>query len=171
MSNHPPDLDLLRELTRARNHYEERFGWPVTIEVDPGRLVMLAGDRVDAVVMPENLGARVLAKLRMALLAGPVLADTTRQWWMFLTQPKSGVPKEAGELRCVEVHLVPSGSRVVVPREIGETNGWPWIERPRPLHQLPPWPCVIATTRGTCIQSAGPARIPAPRLPDLMPVR
>ncbi|MBP2325801.1 hypothetical protein JOF56_006186 [Kibdelosporangium banguiense] len=156
-------LDLLRELTRARTRYEERFGWPVTIEVDPGRLVMRVGDAVDAVVMPRLLGRLVLTDLRIALLAGPVLADTTGQWWMFLTRPaEPDAPKHRTELRCLEVHLVPAGSRVVVPREFDAKNGCPWIEQPRSLPHLPPWPAVIATVRRA-------AAIPAPRSAEPAP--
>lgn len=160
-------LDLLRELTCARTRYEERFGWPVTIEVDPGRLVMRVGDAVDAVVMPCLLGRLVLADLRIALLAGPVLADTTGQWWMFLTQPaQRDAPKHRTELRCLEVHLVPTGSRVVVPREFDAKNGCPWIEQPRILPQLPPWPAVIATVRRA---GAAGAAIPAQRRAEPVP--
>ncbi|TCO53674.1 hypothetical protein EV192_110263 [Actinocrispum wychmicini] len=163
-----PDLDLLRELAAARTYYEERFGWPVTIEVNTERLVIPLGQRLDAVVMPEALGSRVLTELRICLLAGPVLADTGGDWWMFLTGPKGTAPKDVADLRCVEVHLPAAGTLVVIPREIGETNGWPWIERPRPLHLLPPWPAVLATTRRTCARIP---RIPAPRIPDLIRTR
>jgi hypothetical protein len=163
------ELDLLRELTGARTGYEERFGWPVTVEVDPGRLVMRVGEVIDAVVMPCPLGRLVLADLRIALLAGPVLADATGQWWMFLTRPADpSSPRPCAELRCLEVHLVPAGSRVVVPREFGGKNGRPWIEQPRRLPQLPPWPAVIATARR--VGAAG-AAIPARRMAELIPVR
>ncbi|MEV4320029.1 hypothetical protein [Actinocrispum sp. NPDC049592] len=166
-----PDLDLLRELSEARTYYEERFGWPVTIEVDPGRLVMRLGERLDAVVMPEPLGRGVLTDLRITLLAGPVLADTAGQWWLFLTQPSANcrpAPKDyaddgASRLRCLEVHPLPAGSRVVVPREIDETKELPWIERPRALHRLPPWRAVIATARRIGAQSPPAAAIPAQR--------
>jgi hypothetical protein len=162
-------LDLLRELTGARTRYEERFGWPVTVEVDPGRLVMRVGDALDAVVMPGPLGRHVLADLRIALLAGPVLADATGQWWMFLTRPADrSAPKHRTELRCLEVYLVPAGSRVVIPREFDAKNGCPWIEQPRRLPQLPPWPAVIATARRA---GAAGAAIPAQRTAELVPVR
>jgi hypothetical protein len=162
-------LDLLRELTGARTRYEERFGWPVTVEVDPGRLVMRVGELLDAVVMPRPLGHIVLADLRIAMLAGPVLADATGQWWLFLTRPADrSAPKHRTELRCLEVYLVPAGSRVVVPREFDGKNGCPWIEQPRGLPRLPPWPAVIATARR--LGAAG-AAIPAQRTAELTPVR
>jgi hypothetical protein len=147
MSPRTPDVELLRALSAARTWYEERFGWPVTVEVATARLVMELGERVDAVAMSKPLGLRVLAELRIAMLAGPVLADATARWWMFLTQPAAGIGWPAKQLRGLDVHPVPRGSRVVVPSEISETLRWPWIERPCALHRLPPWPAVIATAR------------------------
>ncbi|RSM90487.1 hypothetical protein DMH04_03200 [Kibdelosporangium aridum] len=153
-------LQLLRTLADARTRYEERFGWPVTIEVQPGRLVMRLGEVADAVVMPQRLGHAVLADLRIAMLAGPVLADGGGKWWMFLTQPAChAAPKREHQLRCIEVHPVPCGARVVVPCEFDAKNGCPWIERPRALPQLPPWSAVIATARRN-------ASIPPQRTPE-----
>ncbi|ALG09051.1 hypothetical protein [Kibdelosporangium phytohabitans] len=152
-------LELLRALAGARTGYEERFGWPVTIEVRRGRLVMRLGDAAGALVLPRRLGGAVLAELRIALLAGPVLADTTGQWWMFLTRPPCGAARHDDELRQLDVHPVPDGASVVVPCEFDGKIGCPWIERPRSLAQLPPWSAVVATARRL-------ARIPARREPE-----
>lgn len=142
------NLELMRALAGARTGYEERFGWPVSIEVRHARLVMRLGCVADAVVMPRGLGARVLTELRIALLAGPVLADTTGRWWMFLTRPAHAVtPWAHDELRRAGVHPAPGGSSVVVPSEFERKSRCPWIEPPRPLAQLPPWPAVIGTAR------------------------
>jgi hypothetical protein len=154
MSPSTPDVELLRELAAARTWYEERFGWQVTVEVAGARLVMELGDRMDAVAMSKPLGRRVLTELRITMLAGPVLADATARWWMFLTQPAAGIGWSVKQLRGLDVHPVPRGSRVVVPSEISETPQWPWIERPRALHRLPPWAAVIATVRRTTAQPA-----------------
>ncbi|MCE7003546.1 hypothetical protein LWC34_12005 [Kibdelosporangium philippinense] len=143
-STRNPTLERLRSLSDARTCYEERFGWPVTIEVRPGRLVMRLGEVADAVVMPHRLGREVLADLRIAMLAGPVLADSDGQWWMFLTRPAChGAPKHEDVLRRIEVHPVPSGARVVVPCEFDAKNGCPWIERPRSL----PHPATVVRGR------------------------
>jgi hypothetical protein len=115
---------------------------------------MELGERVDAVAMSKRLGGRVLAELRIAMLAGPVLADATARWWIFLTRPAGGIGWSAKQLGDLDIHAVPRGSRVIVPSEISETPQWPWIERPRALHLLPPWAAVIATARRT---SARPA--------------
>ncbi|ONI91339.1 hypothetical protein ALI144C_01255 [Actinosynnema sp. ALI-1.44] len=158
-------LELLRSLTDARTRYEERFGWPVTVEVRRGRLVMRLGDVADALVMPRRLGVPVLAELRIALLAGPVLADTTGQWWVFLTRPSGGAAaRHDGELRLLDMHPVPGGTSVVVPREFDGKSGCPWIEPPRALTRLPPWPAVVATARRL-------VAIPARREPEQAGVR
>lgn len=154
MTSSTPDVEILRALAAARTWYEERFGWPVTVEVAAARLVMKVGDSLDAVAMSEPLGQRVLAELRIAMLAGPVLADATARWWMFLTQPAGGIGWSVKQLRGLDIHPVPRGSRVVVPSDISEPPPRPWIERPRALHRLPPWAAVIATVRRTNAQPA-----------------
>jgi hypothetical protein len=154
MTSSTPDVEILRGLAAARTWYEERFGWPVSVEVTAARLVMKVGDSLDAVAMSKPLGQRVLTELRIAMLAGPVLADATSRWWMFLTQPAAGIGWSVKQLRGLDVHPVPRGSRVVVPSDISEAPPWPWVERPRALHRLPPWAAVIATVRRTNAQPA-----------------
>lgn len=143
---------LLRELAAARDEYAERLGWPVTIDVTPGRLVMLTGQVADAVTMPAALGRLVLADLRIAMLAGPVVAEPTGRSWMFFTAPgrradHTRTPDLAAELSRLDIDPIPADTYVVVPTNISGTDTWPWIERPKPLRDLPPLPAVIATAR------------------------
>jgi hypothetical protein len=145
-------VDLLRELAAARAHYEERLGWPVTIDVRPGRLVMLTGPIADAVTMPASLGRMVLADLRIAMFGGPVVADPSGRSWMFFTAPLRNSGFEltedlATELSRLDIELMPTETYVVVPTHLDGTNTWPWIERPKPQRDLPPLPAVIATAR------------------------
>lgn len=151
-SNSPARTSLLRRLAEARTHYEERLGWPVTIDVRPGRLLMLTGPKADVITMPAVLGRPVLADLRIAMLAGPVVADPTGQWWMFFTEPvRDGHAELADELNdelsTLDVAHVPTGTYVVVPTNLEGANTWPWIEHPKPGRPLPPWPAVVATAR------------------------
>lgn len=143
---------LLRELADGRGAYEERLGWPVTIDVKPGRLVMLTGPVADAVTMPAALGRLVLADLRIAMLAGPVVADPSGRSWMFFTAPVRGsdfVPSVdlAAELSRSDIDVIPTETYVVVPTNLDSTTIWPWIEPPTPLRELPPIAAVIATAR------------------------
>ncbi len=145
-------VGLLRELAAARAGYEERLGWPVTIDVRPGRMVMMTGPVADAVTMPEALGRLVLADLRIAMFAGPVVADPSGRSWMFFTAPVRGSGFElteelAAELSELDIELIPTETYVVVPTHLDGTNTWPWIERPKPQRELPPLPAVIATAR------------------------
>jgi hypothetical protein len=164
-------LEMLRELAAARTGYEERYGWQVGIEVDQARLVLRIGEQVGAIVMPSELGALVLADLRIALQAGPVLADSARLWWLFVTRPADrSAPKYPTELRYLGVQLLPNGSRVVVPCEFDGKTGCPWVERPRRTAQLPPWAAVLAVTRRVAADQPRLGRPPQPVAPDA-PVR
>lgn len=144
--------DTLRELSAARVAYEERLGWPVTIDVRSARLVLPTGPVTDAVTMPALLGRPVLADLRIAMLAGPVVASTDGRSWTFFAGPGSHFhPSEdvAAELSRLDVELLPTDTYVGVPTHLGNgTNTpWPWIEPPKPLRDLPPMAAVIATAR------------------------
>ncbi len=148
----PNRTNLLRRLAEARTNYEERLGWPVTIDVRPNRLLMLTGQLADVITMPAALGELVLADLRIAMLSGPVVGDPTGLWWMFFTEPVRDDHTElavelADELSRLEVAHVPSGTYVVIPTNLDGPNVWPWVERPKPGRQLPPWQAVVATAR------------------------
>jgi hypothetical protein len=102
--------------------------------------------------MPAALGRLVLADLRIAMLAGPVVADPTGRWWMFFTDPvRDGHAELAGELADelskLEVAHIPTGTYVVIPTNLDGANTWPWVEHPKPGHPMPPWPAVVATAR------------------------
>jgi hypothetical protein len=143
-------VDLLRELAEARCRYEERLGWPVTIDARLGRLVMLTGGVADAVTMPGALGRLVLADLKIAMFGGPVVADPTGRSWMFFTAPYGGASLSAElgrELSGLGIALMPTGSYVVVPMRLDGVSVWPWIERPAAARELPPLAAVIATAR------------------------
>lgn len=143
-------IDVLRELAEARAQYEERLGWPVTIDVRPGRLVMMTGPVADAVTMPASLGRLVLADLRIAMFGGPVVADPSGRSWMFFTAPFQDfelTEELAGELSQLDIELMPTSTYVVVPTHLDGANNWPWIERPRSRRDLPPVAAVIATAR------------------------
>src|SRR3954470_24362526 len=54
-----PAPEWLRELAAARAHYEELFGWTVSVQVGQRQLVVALGDSLDAITMPAELGERV----------------------------------------------------------------------------------------------------------------
>jgi hypothetical protein len=148
----PTRTNLLRRLAAARAQYDQQLGWPVTIDVNPGRLLMLTGPVADVITMPAPLGRLVLADLRIAMLAGPVVADPSGNWWMFFTEPiRDDHAQLAGELAdelsTLRVTHVPTGTYVVIPTNLDGPNTWPWVEHPKPGRPMPPWPAVVATAR------------------------
>jgi len=140
-------LDSLRELSGAKSWYEETLGWPVSLDVGHQRLIMQTGHDVDAVTMPARIGVVVLAQLRIALMAGPVLAAPGGQWQTFLTTPaRASHPVASPDLRRARVQYVPKGGQVVIPS--GQDNDlWQWVEAPRPWCVLPSWSAVIVATK------------------------
>lgn len=79
--------EWLRDLASAKTRCEEDWGLPVTVDIAHRRLVVRVGAVMDAITMPAALGARVLAQLRVMMLAGPVIAGPGGTCWTFLTQP------------------------------------------------------------------------------------
>jgi hypothetical protein len=152
--------DWLLGLVETQNRYIEQVGWPVTIEVEARRLVLLAGNQIDAITMPAVLGARVLIELRTAVLAGPVLAGPDQRRWTFLTQPtKTPCPPIPADLRPRSVHPTAPGEHIVLPSaepaESAELDSWSWVVSPGSHPVLPPWPAVIATARRVVAREPG----------------
>ncbi|WP_370947375.1 hypothetical protein AB5J62_07410 [Amycolatopsis sp. cg5] len=129
----------LRELAAVRTHYWELLGSPVTIEVRTRRLLIATGDALDAITMPPEFGEQVLAGLRIAMLAGPVIAGDAN--WTFLTRPvvTHSVPEDLARLR---VHAIPHGEQLVLPASEHQ-----WVLAPSPRQQPTLWTAVIGTAR------------------------
>ncbi|MGW4210268.1 hypothetical protein ACWEIJ_19930 [Lentzea sp. NPDC004789] len=126
------------ELAAARMHYEERFGWPVTIAVVERQLAVALGQALDAITIPVPLATQVQAQLGMAMLAGPVIANPEGTRWTFLTQP---VPPD---LLTGLPDVCHAGTHTVIPTD---GTGWRWIDEPRPKRVLPSANTVVATVR------------------------
>jgi hypothetical protein len=146
----PAAPQWLCDLVAARTHYEELLGWPVTVDVEPRRLAVAAGQVLDAITMPTTLGTSVLAELQITMLAGPVIAGPGGAWWTFLTAPAAASrPDIPAHLHAHKVHLTPRGAHVIIPNPnptAGEGSPQ-WIAPPCPRHALPPWSVVIGATR------------------------
>lgn len=157
----PTATDWLRALAAAKTDYEERLGWPVTIEIGNQRLVLMVGGRMDAITMPARLGRHVLAELGILMLAGPVMAGLG--YWTFLTgRCTAHRPNLPAELFPVRVRLAPRGTHVIVP---SGRDAQEWVRRPEPGHALPPWSVVIGTTRRVASLASALAADRRPALP------
>jgi hypothetical protein len=143
----------LRDLAAARAHYEELFGWPVSVQVGQRQLVVALGQVLDAITMPAALAAQVQGQLGIAMLSGPVIAHPDNGRWTFLTQ---GVATMTGDivdgLGEHDVRHAAAGAYTVIPTECGD-GGWRWMNEPRPHHMLPSAYAVIATARRLCSAS------------------
>jgi hypothetical protein len=136
----------LLELATARTHYEERFGWPVSISIVERQLSITLGHTLDAITMPAPLGTLVHHQLGIAMLAGPVIANPDGTHWTFLTQPAP--PDLVADLPDVR-H---AGTHTVIPTH---GTGWRWIKEPGPKHVLPSAHAVVATTRRILVTHKG----------------
>lgn len=85
-------LNTGRPATRPDSTPEERcvrychpYRLPATVDPVSRRILLPIGGLVGAVTMPIELGRRVLAGLRVRMLAGPVVEHPHAQRWTFLT--------------------------------------------------------------------------------------
>src|SRR4051794_29156717 len=116
-----PAPDWLRELYAARAHYEELFGWPVSVHVGQRQLVVALGQTLDAITMPAELAVRVQSQLGIAMLSGPVVAHPDGDRWTFLTQGATTMPGNIVEgLGDHEVKHAATGAYTVVPTDCGD---------------------------------------------------
>jgi hypothetical protein len=142
-------LPDLAQLTAARDHYREQFGWPVSVDIEHQGLIVAVGEAVGAVTIPALRGGKVHDELRITMLAGPVLASQGGRWWTFLVTPARKERTDLlAELRRPKVYSTPSGAHVIIPTFLNGTDGrWWWIQQPQPHSPLSPWSVVIGTTR------------------------
>ena len=145
-----PAPTWLRELTEARDRYEETLGWPVSIHVSNRNLVLMIGGALGAVGMPARLGAQVRQELGFAMLSGPIIADPGGGWWTFLTKPVGTLrPDVAADLAAVRVQVAPRGAGIEIPCDLNASTigGWRWVERPAPHRPLHPGSVVVSMVR------------------------
>src|SRR5688572_12365667 len=128
----------LQDLATARMHYDERFGWPVSISVVERRLAIALGQTLDAITMPALLASQVHAQLGIAMLTGPVIANPEGTHWTFLTQPAPS------DLTADVPDVSHAGTHMVIPTD---GTDWRWINEPRPKRALPSAHAVVATAR------------------------
>jgi|tagenome__1003787_1003787.scaffolds.fasta_scaffold20972029_3 hypothetical protein len=143
-----PAPDWLRDLMTARAHYEERYGWPVTVQIAEHRLAVGLGTALDAITMPAALGAQVQAQLGIAMLAGPVVGHGAE--WTFLTQPVAPMsPTFMVNLVTHGVRYAGAGAYTPLPSTPSDQDRQ-WISEPRSNQMLPSPFAVAATVRRVC---------------------
>lgn len=99
--------------------------------------------------MPIELGRRVLAGLRVRMLAGPVVQHPHARRWTFVTGPGHTLAESVNaDLLKLQTSVANPGDDVVLPSPEDEHLGlWRWICGPEALSDFPPQSAVIATTQ------------------------
>ncbi len=121
-----------------------RYGLPVQLLA--GRPMIVTGSILGAVVMPPELGRKVLGTLDRSYTA-PVVADPGERTWTFLVAPPSpATPVEVPVRRYLAGHqvtVVPGGRQVLLPTT-DSPLGWHWAGEPAPgVLRMPPRSAVI----------------------------
>ncbi|QIS16648.1 hypothetical protein [Nocardia arthritidis] len=124
-----------------------RYGLPV--QVIAGRPMITTGSILGAMVMPAELGQRVLAAVEPGY-STPVVADPGERTWTFLVDPVLSVDVEVRrDLAEHHVTVVPSGRNVMLPAT-DSPLGWHWAGEPESgVLRLPPRAAVIAAVHQT----------------------
>lgn len=137
-----PDLQQRCDSYRTDHHLPAILG-PATRQI----LLPIEGI-VAAITMPPALGQRVLAGLRVRMLAGPVIASTATHRWTFLTGPgDTHSANTLADLLRLDVTVCPIGEHIALPTPADEHIGTRHWANPPSHRDLPPQSTVIATTR------------------------
>ncbi|WP_245562776.1 hypothetical protein [Nocardia araoensis] len=120
------------------------YGLPVQLLA--GRPTITTGSIIGALVMPPELGRKVLVQLDRNHTA-PVIADPGERAWTFLVTPPSPArPVEVAVRRCLAGHgvtVVPGGRMILLPSS-DSALGWHWAGEPAPgVLRMPPRAAVI----------------------------
>lgn len=135
-------LDDVQRVCVAYNAYLRS---PVTIDHKTQRIVVIAGDGLDAITMPEEVGRAVWTALATTLVAGPTIVGPGPHRWTILTQRAArGNLACSRQLHLARVNVIPRGAPIVLPTPGDTTQTWSWVEPPRPSLRLPTWSAVMA---------------------------
>jgi hypothetical protein len=138
--NTAPDLNALCSEYRAH-------GWWVDGNEKTGRISLVVGGSVSALLMPAELGAKVHRVLSIHMLAGPVLAYPAERQWAFLAEPdthRDGLPPDVAAWKVTDVR---PGTWLRLPMPRPRPHDVCWIDSPEPHRPTPPWQAVVSATR------------------------
>ncbi|WP_069161411.1 hypothetical protein [Nocardia altamirensis] len=132
-----------------------RYGLPV--QLIAGRPMVTTGSILGAIVMPPELGRKVLATLDRTHPA-PVIVEPEECSWTFLvTPPIPARPVELAVRRCLAGHqvtVVPGGRHIMLPTTAA-TPGWQWAGEPAPgALRMPPRAAVITAVHQVTTRQA-----------------
>jgi hypothetical protein len=122
-------------------------GWWVDADERVGRISLVVGGSVGALLMPAELGTRVHRILSIHMLAGPILAYAAQHLWVFLTEPNTDRDHLPDEVAAWKVTEVRPGKRLPLPVSRRSPDGVRWIVAPEAGRPAPPWRAVVSATR------------------------
>lgn len=149
MAPSTPDGPLLiSDIEQRCRSYHTEHHLQAVIDPRTRHIQLLIEGILAAIIMPATLGHRVLAGLRVRMLAGPVIVSTTTRQWTFLTGP-AYTPCETTlvDLLRLDVIIPAAGDRITLPSPDDERVGIRFWENPPSTRDLPPHSAVIATIR------------------------
>ncbi|WP_280401904.1 hypothetical protein [Nocardia carnea] len=134
-------------LERHCRRYREKDLLPAVVDPISQRILLHIGAAYGAVTMPTELGERVLQRLRVAGLTGPVFAHPRARRWTFLTGPTRHdefPAAAAAELFRRYTTVAGTGSQIVLPSAADEASGYRlWVAGPDAHGTRPPQNAVI----------------------------
>lgn len=133
---------------RCGQYYNDH-GLPVALDF-PSRCIFLkVGGLVGAITTPTPIGTDVLRRLGIAMSGGPVVIDSSRKRWIFLTgSPRSINDDTAVDLRRLGATVHKGGEWLALPTpEEEELRLRQWQRQPIAGRDLPQQSLVIAMIR------------------------
>ena len=139
---------LVADIERASRRYRDEHHLHANIDLATGHIVLPIDGIVAAITMPPELGRRVLAGLRVRLLAGPVIECPATRRWIFLTGPdQPRCDTTLADLHRLDVIVCPRGEQIILPSPADERIGIRHWANPPSQRDIPPQSAVISTTR------------------------
>ncbi|MBF6397898.1 hypothetical protein IU438_19080 [Nocardia cyriacigeorgica] len=144
-------LQVCQSVHEMAYAYRHRFGLPVEVLAD--RPLLITGDDVAAVAMPQPLGRVVRDRLVGAGQASvPVITHLRHPRWIFLVRPDDTIDMPpSATLSAFGVDVLRPDKRVWLPH-LYASIGWRWESEPQPAMQtgrpaVPACSLVLATAR------------------------
>ncbi|MFI7680501.1 hypothetical protein HFP15_38840 [Amycolatopsis sp. K13G38] len=133
---------------RCSQYYNDH-GLPVALDFPSRCIFLTVGGLVGAITTPAPIGTNVLRRLDIAMSGGPVVIDSGRKRWIFLTgSPRSINDDTAVDLLRLGVTVHKGGERLALPTPDEEQLGLrQWQRRLIAGRDLPLQSLVIAMIR------------------------
>lgn len=143
---HDPEIG---PAARRCSQYYNDHGLPVALDFPSRSIFLKVGGLVGAVTTPAATGADVLQRLDIAMSGGPVVVDSGKKRWIFLTgSPRSINDDTMVDLLRIGATVHKAGEQLTLPAPEEERLGLRQWQRPLTVgRDLPQQSLVIAMIR------------------------